>query len=116
MTRSGDAYVRGLRDGRTVLLDGERVAEARHDQLLAFEPFEGRVQGAPRNASSRPFLEDLAHRHGIGVIAALEDGEQEQVLEFTQIYGLIRHCLHCSLNYAAVGVFVSRANELTGGA
>jgi 4-hydroxyphenylacetate 3-monooxygenase len=27
MTRSGDEYVRGLRDGRTVLLDGERVAD-----------------------------------------------------------------------------------------
>ena len=27
MTRSGDEYVRGLRDGRTVLLNGERVAD-----------------------------------------------------------------------------------------
>ena len=27
MTRSGDDYVRGLRDGRTVLFDGERVAD-----------------------------------------------------------------------------------------
>src|SRR5262245_55858785 len=27
MTRSGDDYVRGLRDGRTVLLDGARVAD-----------------------------------------------------------------------------------------
>ena len=27
MTRSGDAYVRGLNDGRTVLLNGERVAD-----------------------------------------------------------------------------------------
>src|SRR5262245_44400588 len=27
MTRSGDEYIRGLRDGRTVLLDGERVAD-----------------------------------------------------------------------------------------
>ncbi len=27
MTRSGDDYVRGLRDGRTVLLNGERVAD-----------------------------------------------------------------------------------------
>lgn len=27
MTRSGDDYVRGLRDSRTVLLNGERVAD-----------------------------------------------------------------------------------------
>ena len=27
MTRRGDEYVRGLRDGRTVLLNGERVAD-----------------------------------------------------------------------------------------
>src|ERR671919_606518 len=27
MTRSGDEYVRGLRDGRTVLFNGERVAD-----------------------------------------------------------------------------------------
>ncbi len=27
MTRSGEDYVRGLRDGRTVLLNGERVAD-----------------------------------------------------------------------------------------
>src|SRR5438093_13496044 len=27
MTRRGDEYVRGLRDGRTVLLSGERVAD-----------------------------------------------------------------------------------------
>ena len=27
MTRSGDEYVHGLRDGRTVLLNGERVAD-----------------------------------------------------------------------------------------
>src|SRR5213594_3970064 len=27
MTRNGDEYVRGLRDGRTVLLNGERVAD-----------------------------------------------------------------------------------------
>jgi 4-hydroxyphenylacetate 3-monooxygenase len=27
MTRSGDEYVRGLRDGRTVLLNGERVPD-----------------------------------------------------------------------------------------
>src|SRR6266481_3344313 len=27
MTRVGDEYVRGLRDGRTVLLNGERVAD-----------------------------------------------------------------------------------------
>ena len=28
MTRSGDEYVRGLGDGRTVLLNGEPVADA----------------------------------------------------------------------------------------
>ena len=27
MTRSGDEYVRGLRDGRTILLNGDRVAD-----------------------------------------------------------------------------------------
>src|SRR5439155_23305104 len=27
MTRNGDEYVRGLRDGRTVLMNGERVAD-----------------------------------------------------------------------------------------
>jgi aromatic ring hydroxylase len=27
MTRSGDEYARGLCDGRTVLLNGERVAD-----------------------------------------------------------------------------------------
>jgi 4-hydroxyphenylacetate 3-monooxygenase len=27
MTRRGDGYVRGLRDGRVVLFDGERVAD-----------------------------------------------------------------------------------------
>ena len=27
MTRSGDQYVRGLRDGRAVLLNGERVGD-----------------------------------------------------------------------------------------
>ena len=27
MTRSGDDYVRALRDGRTVLFNGERVAD-----------------------------------------------------------------------------------------
>jgi 4-hydroxyphenylacetate 3-monooxygenase len=27
MTRTGDEYVRGLRDGRTVLLNGERVVD-----------------------------------------------------------------------------------------
>jgi aromatic ring hydroxylase len=27
MTRSGDDYMRGLRDGREVLLNGERVAD-----------------------------------------------------------------------------------------
>ena len=36
MTRSGDEYVRGLRDGRTVLLNGERVADVtRHPAFAA---------------------------------------------------------------------------------
>lgn len=36
MTRSGDDYVRGLRDGRTVLLNGERVADVtRHAAFKA---------------------------------------------------------------------------------
>ncbi len=34
MTRSGDDYLRGLRDGRTVLVNGERVADVTTHGLL----------------------------------------------------------------------------------
>src|SRR5262245_32459877 len=49
MTRSGDDYVRGLRDGRTVLLDGERVAD-----VTTHPAFPGGVRTVAR-------LYDLAH-------------------------------------------------------
>jgi hypothetical protein len=35
MTRSGDDYVRGLRDGRTVRLDGERVVDVTKHRAFA---------------------------------------------------------------------------------
>jgi len=47
------------------------------------------VNGASRDAPAGPFLEQFTHRHGVRILAALQDGEQEQVLEFAQIYGLI---------------------------
>jgi 4-hydroxyphenylacetate 3-monooxygenase len=49
MTRSGDDYVGGLRDGRTVLLDGERVAD-----VTTHPAFSGGIRMVAR-------LYDLAH-------------------------------------------------------
>ena len=49
MTRSGDDYVRGLRDGRAVLFDGERVAD-----VTTHPAFAGAVRTVAR-------LYDLAH-------------------------------------------------------
>ncbi len=49
MTRSGDDYLRGLRDGRTVLMNGERVAD-----VTAHGAFAGAIRTVAR-------LYDLAH-------------------------------------------------------
>ncbi len=49
MTRSGDDYLRGLRDGRTVLVNGERVAD-----VTAHGAFAGAIRTVAR-------LYDLAH-------------------------------------------------------
>jgi len=49
MTRSGDEYIRGLRDGRTVLVNGERVAD-----VTAHPAFAGGIGTVAR-------LYDLAH-------------------------------------------------------
>jgi len=49
MTRSGDDYLRGLRDGRTVLLNGERVAD-----VTVHPAFAGGIRTVAR-------LYDLAH-------------------------------------------------------
>ena len=43
MTRSGADYIRGLKDGRTVLLDGERV-----DDVATHPAFAGAVQSIAR--------------------------------------------------------------------
>jgi 4-hydroxyphenylacetate 3-monooxygenase len=84
MTRSGDDYVRGLRDGRTVLLDGERVADVTthpafaagvrtvaHLYDLAHDPSNREVMTYPSPRDGRPInkswlvprtREDLAAR------------------------------------------------------
>ena len=49
MTRSGGEYARGLRDGRTVLLNGERVGD-----VTTHPAFAGAVRTVAR-------LYDLAH-------------------------------------------------------
>jgi 4-hydroxyphenylacetate 3-monooxygenase len=49
MTRSGDEYIRGLRDGRTVLLNGERVAD-----VTAHPAFAGGIRTVAE-------LYDIAH-------------------------------------------------------
>src|SRR4029453_9163003 len=86
MTRNGDEYVRGLRDGRTVLLNGERVGDVtthaafaagirtvaqlydlahdpHHSQLMSFpSPRHGRAVNKPRLVPRT--REDLAARRG----------------------------------------------------
>src|SRR5262245_45312245 len=67
MTRSGDDYVRGLRDGRTVLFDGERVADVTthpafaggvrtvaHLYDLAHDPCNREVMTYPSPRDGRP--------------------------------------------------------------
>src|SRR5262245_10105549 len=67
MTRSGDDYVRGLRDGRTVLLNGERVTDVTTHpafaagirtvaQLydLAHDPGNGKLMTYPSPRDSHP--------------------------------------------------------------
>ena len=49
MTRTGDEYVRGLGDGRSVLFDGERVTD-----VTTHPAFAGGIQSVAR-------LYDLAH-------------------------------------------------------
>ena len=51
MIRSGDEYARGLRDGRTVLFNGERVADV--TTHLAFAAIR------PGSRSSQPRADDL---------------------------------------------------------
>jgi len=88
MTRSGDDYVRGLRDGRTVLLNGERVADVTthpafaaavrtvaHLYDLAHDPANRELMTYPSPRDGRPInkswlvprtREDLAsRRHAI---------------------------------------------------
>ena len=43
MTRSGDDYMRALRDGRTVLVNGERVAD-----VTAHPAFAGAIRTVAR--------------------------------------------------------------------
>ena len=52
MTRSGDDYIRGLRDGRVVLLNGERVGD-----VTSHPAFAGGIRTVAR-------LYDLAHDSG----------------------------------------------------
>ena len=79
MTRSGDEYVRGLRDGRTVLFNGERVADVTkhpafaagvhtvaHLYDLAHDPANRDVMTypSPRDPSHQQMLAGAAHPRG----------------------------------------------------
>jgi len=79
MTRSGDEYVRGLRDGRTVLLNGERVADVTTHpafaagirtvaQLydLAHDPRRDDLPLAARWPADQQVLAGAAHPRGLG--------------------------------------------------
>ena len=54
MIRSGDDYMRGLRDGRTVLFNGERVAD-----VPAHPAFAAGVRTVRGNQSNRDFPTEL---------------------------------------------------------
>ena len=57
MTRSGDEYVRGPRDGRTVLLNGERVADVTtHPAFAAGIRTIAQLYGRKKSTNSCLFL------------------------------------------------------------
>src|SRR5262245_46383221 len=65
MTRSGDEYMRGLRDGRTVLLNGERVADVtRHPAFAAGVRTVARLYDLSHDASNRELMTYPSPRDG----------------------------------------------------
>ena len=65
MTRSGDEYVRGLRDGRTVLLNGERVADVTtHPAFAAGVRTVAQLYDLAHDPSSRELMTYASPRDG----------------------------------------------------
>ena len=65
MTRSGDDYLRGLRDGRTVFLNGERVADvANHPAFAAGIHTVARLYDSAHDPASRELMTYPSPRDG----------------------------------------------------
>src|SRR5215510_6259096 len=65
MTRSGDDYVRGLRDGRTVLFDGERVSDVtRHPAFAGGVRTVAHLYDLAHDASNRELMTYPSPRDG----------------------------------------------------
>ncbi len=66
---------------------------------FGLEAFERRIERAAGEPAVAAVCEHLADRDRIRVVTALEDGEQDQLLQLTDVCGAGRHRgLHCSLN------------------
>src|ERR1041384_4544863 len=65
MTRSGDDYMRGLRDGRTVLFNGERVADVTtHPAFAAGVRTVARLYDFAHDAANRELMTYPSPRDG----------------------------------------------------
>ena len=61
------------------------------DALSGFEPFERRVDSTSRDAPAGPFGQQVPDRHRVGFIAALQDGQEQQLFEFAEVCNRCRH-------------------------
>src|SRR5204863_5355679 len=78
---------------------GERLAEARAQAALGFQPLERGVEGAARHLAAGLRLDLFENRDGVGLVAEPKDGEKDDLLELAEVD--LRHMPALQAIYAA---------------
>src|SRR5262245_29671280 len=62
-----------------------RIAHPRTQAALGLETIQARIERSARDRPGGPLLDQLADRHGVGLLVEVEDRQQDRVFEFAEV-------------------------------